>query len=224
MQLSIRIVINEKLFLKNPEDSAIGKNIVNEGLRLINDLGFEEFTFKKLAKEIGTTEATVYRYFENKHRLLVYLVNWYWTFLDYKVLFQINNISSPKDRLKKVIESLVFPMDESNNYTFINEQRAFELYMKEGSKAYLTRHVSTDNKDQFFKPYKDLCNRISVIIGDCNPKYKFSHSLSSTLLEMSHTQKYFAMNLPSLADLRKEEMDKDLVKFLQEMLFNTIGV
>jgi hypothetical protein len=46
MELDIRIKMNEKLFLRNPEDSVLGKKIVKNGLTLINKIGFEEFTFK----------------------------------------------------------------------------------------------------------------------------------------------------------------------------------
>ena len=59
MELDIRIKMNEKLFLRNPEDSVLGKKIVKNGLLLINKLGFEEFTFKKLSIEISTTEASI---------------------------------------------------------------------------------------------------------------------------------------------------------------------
>ena len=58
MQLDIRIKMNEKLYLRNPEDSAVGKRIVSQGLILINKLGFEDFTFKKLSIEIDTTTCT----------------------------------------------------------------------------------------------------------------------------------------------------------------------
>ncbi|UPT67071.1 MAG: TetR/AcrR family transcriptional regulator [Sphingobacteriales bacterium JAD_PAG50586_3] len=81
MEVQLRIRMNEKIYLRNPEESVLGKNIVRNGLLLINKLGFEEFTFKKLAKEINTTEASIYRYFENKHRLLLYIINWYWSLL-----------------------------------------------------------------------------------------------------------------------------------------------
>jgi AcrR family transcriptional regulator len=43
---------------------------VKNGLILINKIGFEEFTFKKLSIEISTTEASIYRYFENKHQII----------------------------------------------------------------------------------------------------------------------------------------------------------
>jgi len=191
MELDIRIKLNEKLFLRNPEDSVLGKKIVKNGLLLINKIGFEEFTFKKLALEISTTEASIYRYFENKHRLLVYLINWYWSFIDYKVTFRINNITNPEIKLKTIIKLLVEePKNINPNNDFITEKEAYFLIMWEGSKSYLTRNVNKDNKDRLFKPYKDLCERISIIIKEYNPKYKFPHSMASTLLEMAHSQNF----------------------------------
>jgi hypothetical protein len=90
------------------------------------------------------------------------------------------------------------------NSDFISEQEAYQLIMWEGSKSYLTRNVSKDNKDRLFKPYKDLCERISLIIKELNPKYKFPHSMASTILEMAHSQKFFMQNLPALTDFPKE--------------------
>jgi len=223
MELDIRIKMNEKLFLRNPEESALGKKIVKHGLILINKLGFEEFTFKKLAKEITTTEASIYRYFENKHRFLVYLINWYWSYLEYKVIFSINNISNPEIKLKTIIKLLVEePQNKNNSTDFISEHEAYKLIMWEGSKTYLTRNISKDNKDRLFKPYKDLCERIASIIKEFNPKYKFPHSLASTILEMAHSQKFFMQNLPALTDFQKEQDDKKIIHFLELLLFNSI--
>ncbi len=215
--------MNEKLFLRNPEDSALGKKIVKHGLLLINKLGFEEFTFKKLAAEIKTTEASIYRYFENKHRLLTYIITWYWSFIEYKVVFSINNIASPEMKLRTIIKLLVEePVDKGLDADFISESEAYKLVMWEGSKAYLTRHVSKDNKDRLFKPYKDLCERFSSIIKEYNPKYSFPHSLASTVLEMSHSQKFFLQNLPALTDFPKSNDDKKIIQFLESLLFNSI--
>jgi len=221
MQLDIRIKMNEKLYLRNPEESALGKRIVNRGLTLINKLGFEDFTFKKLAKEIDTTEASIYRYFENKHRLLIYLIAWYWSFLEYKVVFSINNITDPVIKLKAIISLLVVEPDKKMRNDFISEWEAYQLVKWEGSKAYLTRSVTRDNKDRLFKPYKDLCARIANIIKECNPKYKFPNSLASTMLEMSHAQKFFMENLPSLTDSQKIE-DSKLTLFLEEVIFKVL--
>ena len=223
MQLEVRIKMNEKLFLRNPEESVLGKKIVKQGLSLINKLGFENFTFKKLAIEIGTTEASIYRYFENKHKLLVYLITWYWSFLEYKVIFSLNNLTDPELKLKTIIKIITEePLNDVAVTNFISEYESYKLVIWEGSKAYLTRSVSKDNKDRVFKPYKDLCERFSSLIKQYNPKYKFPHSLSSTILEMAHSQKFFKQNLPALTDFPKDTDDKKIIMFLESLLFNAI--
>jgi AcrR family transcriptional regulator len=222
MELDIRIKMNEKLYLKNPEQSVIGKKIVIEGLKLINQLGFEHFTFKKLAQEIDTTEASIYRYFENKHRLLVYLITWYWSFLEYKIIINTQHINDPKNQLKAIIKLLVSePEKENTELEYLSEKEAAHLLKWEGSKAYLTQNISTDNKDQVFKPFKDICKRISTHILEINPKYKFPNSLASTLLEMSHAQKFFMENLPALSESNKSK-DKHLIAFLEDLVFKSI--
>ncbi len=45
---SLKIRINEKIYLKDPESSDLGKRIVEESIIMIDDIGFESFTFKKL--------------------------------------------------------------------------------------------------------------------------------------------------------------------------------
>ncbi|MDZ4667904.1 MAG: TetR/AcrR family transcriptional regulator [bacterium] len=213
--------MNNKLYLRNPEESQLGKKIVSNGLILINKLGFEDFTFKKLAIEIGTTEAGIYRYFENKHRLLVYLINWYWSYLEYKVIFETNNITDPELKLKTIIKLLVEePENEPSDY--ISECEAYKLLVWEGSKAYLTKKVITDNKDRLFKPYKDLCARISNTIKEHNPNYAFPNSLASSLLELSHSQKFFMNNLPALTDSIGADNQK-LIAFLETILFSSIN-
>lgn len=213
--------MNEKLYLRNPEESPVGKRIVSQGLVLINKLGFEDFTFKKLAQEIATTEATIYRYFENKHRLLVYLTTWYWSFVEYKVMFNLNNISDPTTKLKTIINLLVKEPDKNQKSDYISEYEAYLLVKWESSKSYLTRNVTKDNKDRLFKPYKDLCSRISHIMREFNPKCKYPNFLASTLLEMSHAQKFFMENLPSLTDTPQPD-EKRLILFLEHLIFKSL--
>ena len=95
MELYLKIKMNEKLFLRDPEQTELGKKIIRHSIQLIYKNGFELFTFKKLAEDIGTTEAGIYRYFENKHRLLIYITAWYWGWLQYRVVFNTNNIKDP---------------------------------------------------------------------------------------------------------------------------------
>lgn len=225
MLLEVRIKMNDKLFLRNPEESVLGKKIVKQGLVLINKLGFEDFTFKKLAAEVKSTEASIYRYFENKHKLLVYLITWYWSFLEYKVIFSTNNITNPKLKLKTIIKLITEePSNESESADYISEFESYKLVIWEGSKSYLNRNVSKDNKDRLFKPYKDLCERFSSIIKEYNPKYKFPHSLATTIIEMAHSQKFFKQNLPALTDFPREADDKEIILFLESLLFCSIKV
>ncbi len=222
MELQLQIKMNEKLFLRNPEQTELGKKIIFHSIQLIHKNGFESFTFKKLAEGIGTTEAGIYRYFENKHRLLIYITAWYWSWLEYRIAFNTANIKDPVVKLKKVIQLLATTVGDDIRTSYINENILHQIIISEGTKAYLTKHVSEDNKDQLFKPYKDLCAKIGDIILECNHKYKFPKSLSSTIIEMAHFQNYFMNNLPSLTDFGKDKDESRIVMFLEDLVFSSI--
>jgi len=222
MELQLQIKMNEKLFLRNPEQSELGKKIILHSIQLIYKNGFESFTFKKLAEDIGTTEAGIYRYFENKHRLLIYIAAWYWSWLEYRVTVNTNNIKDPVVKLKRVIKLLATVVEDDVKTSHVNENVLHQIIIAEGTKAYLTKHVSEDNKDQLFKPYKDLCAKIGDIILECNPKYKYPKSLSSTIIEMAHFQNFFMNNLPSLTDFGKTKDESAIVSFLGDLVFSAI--
>ena len=44
---NIKPEIQEGIFIKDPVTSSLGKRIVKEGVLLINEIGFEAFTFKE---------------------------------------------------------------------------------------------------------------------------------------------------------------------------------
>jgi AcrR family transcriptional regulator len=223
MRLEIQIKMNPSLYLRDPEQSELGRNIIKYSIELIHKIGFEAFTFKKLAEAIGTTEAGVYRYFENKHKLLVYIISWYWGWLQFQINYQTNNIKDPKLKLKKVIKILATNVVDDINTGHVDESILHQILVAEGSKAYLTNHVGKDNKQQFFKPYKDLCNAVGEIILECNPKYKYPHSLSSTIIEMAHLQNFFMNHLPSLTDFGKTRDETEIIKFLEDLVFKSIS-
>lgn len=222
MKLQLQIKMNEKLFLRNPEQTELGKKIILHSIQLIHKNGFESFTFKKLAEDIGTTEAGIYRYFENKHRLLIYITAWYWSWLEYRVAVNTNNIKDPVVKLKRVIKLLATTVEDDIKTGYVDESILHQIIIAEGTKAYLTKHVSEDNKDQLFKPYKDLCAIIGGIIIECNPKYKYARSLSSTIIEIAHFQNFFMNNLPSLTDFGKDKDESKIVAFLKDLVFCSI--
>ena len=100
---TIKIQVNEKIYVKDPETSILGKKIIEKSILLIDEIGFEEFTFKKLGDLIGSNESSIYRYFENKHKLLIYLCSWYWSWMEYRLVFTTNNLTDPLEKLKKAI-------------------------------------------------------------------------------------------------------------------------
>lgn len=222
MKLQFQITMNEALFLRNPENSDLGKNIIKHSVQLIHNTGFEAFTFKKLAEEIGTTEAGIYRYFENKHKLLVYLTAWYWGWLEFQISFTTNNIKNPTIKLKRVIKLLATPVEDDEVTSHINESLLHQIIISEGSKAYLTKQVGEDNKQHFFKPYKDLCAVVGDIILECNPKYKYPKSLASTIIEMAHFQTFFMHHLPSLTDFGKNNEESEIISFLNDLVFSSL--
>ncbi len=222
MKLQFHITMNEALFLRNPETSDLGKNILQHSVHLIQNNGFEAFTFKKLAEQIGTTEAGIYRYFENKHKLLVYITAWYCAWLEFQIQFQTNNIKDPVVKLKKVIKLLAKAAEDDEQTSYMDESLLHQIVIAEGSKAYLTKQVGEDNKQQSFKPYKDLCATIGAIISECNPKYKYPRSLASTIIEMAHFQNFFMNNLPSLTDFGKKKEEAEIVAFLNDLVFSSV--
>lgn len=200
MQTQIRISVNGSVFLKDPESSDLGKSIVEGGIDLIDDIGFEAFTFRKLAQEIGTTEASVYRYFENKQRLLLYLSCWYCRWMDYRLMLATANIESAEERLARAITVLVQQVEEDSEFSHINEVKLNRIIISEFSKAYLNKMVDKENEEGFFADYKGLVHRVSDIITEINPEYKYPHMLVSTIVEGAHLQRYFADHLPRLTD------------------------
>ena len=222
MDLYLKITMNEKLFLRNPEETDLGKKIIQHGIQLINKIGFEAFTFKKLAVEIGTTEAGIYRYFENKLLLLLYIVDWYWSWQEYRLIFNTNNMDNPEKKLKKAISLLATPVVDDVSTPYINETLLYEIVISEGAKTYLTSHVTEYNEAKLFKPYKDFCGRIAGIISECNPDYKYPRSLSSTIIEMSHSQNFYLKHLPSLTDFENVKDERKIFFFLENLVFSAI--
>jgi AcrR family transcriptional regulator len=224
MQVDFKVKMNANLFLRDPEGTEIGKQIIKMAVQMIVDLGYEQFTFKKLAIEMNSTEATVYRYFENKHKLLIYLIDWYWSFIEFQVIFQLNNIKSPEEKIKKLIDILVWEDNASDIFSELNQESLYYIAIAEGSKTYLSKDVDENNKELLYKPYKDLCARIAMMFKEYNPTYKYPASLASTLVETAHMQYYFMHHLPRLSDCSKKKNPKDIEGYLEHIVFGALDV
>ena len=215
MSIEIKISLNEGLYLKEPQDSKLGRNIIKYSILMIDDFGFESFTFKKLAERINSTEASIYRYFENKHLLLLFLVNWYWEWVSYLIKINVINIDDPKRKLKIIIHSFVSASKDNPGVAYVNESKLHNIVISEGMKAYHTKEVDNENSKGFFKSYKALAEFVSIVISEINPNFKYPFSLATNLFEMSNNQIYFAKHLPKLTDISR---DKNEIDEVEEML------
>ncbi len=222
MNIEFNPSLNEKLFLKNPQSTDIGKKIIKESISLISKIGYEQFTFKKLCIEIETTEATIYRYFINKHKLLIYLVSWYWSYLEFQIIIQLNNIASPTDKIKKIIDILVWEDNLEINFGAFDHQSLYFIAIAEGNKTYLSKDVDENNKDMLYKPFKDLSSRIAEVFLEYNPSYKYPNTLASSIIDLSHLQYFFMHHLPRLSDFANKK-PKDIEAFLEDLVFKTLN-
>lgn len=222
VEFKINFDINNKIFLKDPENSPLGREIVKKSIDLIYQLGFEHFTFKKLAIEINSTEATIYRYFENKHRLLLYILNWYWCYMDFLIGYKLENIKDKKERLKIVISLFTKELSEGTSQLDYNKKYLNHIVIAESSKVYLVKEVTEINKNAVFKPYKDLCSTVAGIITEYNPKYKFPRSLATTLIETSHDQQFFSINLPKLTDVNPKSKTDFTTTFIEDLFMKVL--
>ncbi len=215
---NISIAINEKLYVKNPETSNLGKKIIENSILLIDQIGFENFTFKKLGERIGSNESSIYRYFESKHKLLLYLSSWYWGWMEYKLVFATNNIASPVEKLKKAIAIVTEKIEDDYTTTHINESILNKIIIAEFTKTLLTKEVDEENKIGFFLVYKRVINRIIEMIVAVNPEYQFAKSLASSIVEGALHQHFLKDHLKTITNCNEiispTHFYTDLVKII----------
>jgi len=197
---NIRISVNEKLYLKDPETSTLGRNLLTRSIEMINEIGLEKFTFRKLAQELNTTESSIYRYFENKQKLLLYLSSWYWIWLETVLVFRTANISCGEEKLRVMINILCQSDLKMHCSHMLNLDLLRNIVIAESSKAYLTKEVDAANKEGLFGGFKQLCSRFIDVFLEINPTYPFPNMLSSTVVEGIFHQQFLSAHLPSLSN------------------------
>jgi AcrR family transcriptional regulator len=205
----LKISVPNKIFIKDPETSDLGKRIIENGILLINEIGFESFTFKKLGVKIGSNESSIYRYFESKHKLLLYLSSWYWAWLEYQLVIETFSISNSIEKLEKAITIVTRTVEKDTNFSHINETLLYRIIVNESSKSFLTKEVDTENKEGYFEIYKRLISRLEQMITSVKPDFKFSMSLASTILEGGLHQHFLKEHFPSITNCNNGETPTD---------------
>jgi len=221
-KINVNLNINSKLYQKDPLSTDLGKKIIEQSVSMIDDMGLENFSFRKLASEISSTESSIYRYFENKHYLFTYLINWYWEWTSTRIDISLNNITTPDDKLKTIIKILVEASLYNADSAFMDEEILHRIVIREGTKAYHHKLVDTENRYGFFLSYKALCKKISLVILEINPQHRYPKALATTLIETANNNIYFAKHLPKLTDVKEndEVANGDINKQIFDILYH----
>lgn len=222
---TLKLQMNKNLFLRDPQETDLGRKIIKESINMIDELGIEQFTFKKLAIKIESTEASIYRYFENKHRLLVYIIAWYWNWLEYKIDYGVQNIDDPKRKLEIAIRIVAEKKIKDGLFPEVDEVALYRIVIAESDKTYLTKQVDEDNSEGLFRGIKSLCKKIASFVKEINADYDYPHALISTMLQAAHQQVYFAEHLPSLTELSnsKDAIFENNIDFLTHLVISSLS-
>ena len=213
MKVKLQFDINPNIYLRDPQETKLGQNIIQHSIKLIHEIGFENFTFKKLSLEINCTEASVYRYFENKHKLLNFLTAWYWELLNFNIDFANSNIRDPKENLKPVIKIITHNKADFVE-TEINEKQLHTIIINEASKSLHIADVDQENLHGNFTSYKKLILKITDIIIRIESNYTYPNSLATLLMDTAIDHEYYAEHLPKLVNLTTGNLNEKLYDYL----------
>ncbi|HMP30851.1 MAG TPA: TetR/AcrR family transcriptional regulator [Saprospiraceae bacterium] len=215
MSVAIHIKVNNKLYNKDPQLSELGQKILKYSIILIDELGISTFTFKKLAEKIQSTEASIYRYFDNKHLLLHYLNNWYWEYVNARIEFAISNIYDPIVKLKKIFHVIITSSQRDLETEYIDEDILYRIILLEGATISHSKAVDEENAHGFFTNYKGIVAKISLLILEISPNYPFPRNTANLLLNVALNTKHNAQHLPRLTDIKySDHVDDDLYDLL----------
>lgn len=214
MEVYINPRINNDVYLKNPMDSELGKKIILASVDMIDELGFEKFNFKKLGQEINSTEASIYRYFPNKHRMLIYLSAWYWEFLLYHIQVHTKAIVDPREQLKTAIHNLVNIPDEAQSHSILNMHKLQSIINEQFYKIVRTKKISIQNDSGYFESYKKLCSALASIFNNIDASFKYPMTMATAVVEMSINNNYCCNHLPSLTEIKCGNNQKDQIEMM----------
>ncbi|GHA29229.1 TetR family transcriptional regulator [Salinimicrobium marinum] len=218
---SLKINVNPSLYLKDPESSVLGKKILEQSILLINEMGFENFTFKKLGAEIGSNESSIYRYFESKHKLLLYLTSWYWGWKEYQLVFATANVEDPRKKLEAAIEVITRCVEKDSFVSHIDEVILNKVVINEYSKSFLSKEVDRENEEGFFTFYNRLVFRIKEMILAVDNRYPYPSSLASTVIEGSLHQHFLIDHFSSLTECNEKILPSN---YFIHLVFSTLNI
>lgn len=206
-------------FIKNPVTSELGIRIVQSAISLLNEIGFDEFNFRKLAQQLHTSETSIYRYFESKMQLLNFLSQWYWFEVKEEILEEIIGLILPEEKIERAIEILCNPNGSSEDENpFFNLSQIHQLMIQESFRPDLW---GENNQKDDHASQKRLIQYLSEVILTINPNYSYPKTLVSVMIHSCHNQLLFSTHLPYFSDIPPDNL-QSLVNFIKTLTLSTI--
>jgi AcrR family transcriptional regulator len=103
-----------------PGEPGFHDHIVDRAAKLLIDVGYEGFTMRRLAKEVGCSAMALYRHFPNKESLILHLCSQLYKAYAAAVKQEFNSTLPPWTRLKRLIAAVIrFGVEYPDHYTLI---------------------------------------------------------------------------------------------------------
>ena len=206
----------EGTYLKDPQGSDLGIKIIKESIELMEEIGIEDFTFKKLSVRIESTEASVYRYFESKHQLLLYLYSWYWGWKMVEIDRATHFITTDFDKLITAMNLLIQQENKAAFAFSFSYEKLRNLIEKEGIKSFLTKKVDDENQIGAFDNYKKLVALLSSWVVATKKDFQFPNMLITTIIEGAHLQHFFGTHLKRLTN--HSDTNDNVAEFYKQLV------
>ncbi|MEN9511517.1 MAG: hypothetical protein RLZZ370_1336 [Bacteroidota bacterium] len=201
-------------FLKDPDSSETGRDIIRHGAAMMAAHGVEAFTFRKLAVQAGITEATVYRYFSNKHQMLLYLLNRYWNALEYRAMQETVHINDPMERLSRLTELLTVPVASTADNAMA--AHLYAIAMSESIKVHLGTETGSDWQKGMLNGYARITSLVAETLKVARPHYPYPRAWAATFVDSAMQQQFLLRHLPELTEI--EPSKASLTEFLRSLI------
>jgi AcrR family transcriptional regulator len=221
MQLLFRIPKQWGFYLRDPEETELGRKIVSAGIVLMDKLGFEQFTFRKLSVEIGSTEASIYRYFSNKGSFLRYCRAWYWSWLSYRLRIRLQNIAEPERQLHEAVKVLAESSQRDYDIPHIDESALHRVVIYEGRKGFL---AEKKKKSQTDPALQEILEQLTVILRRFNPRFRYAKSLALQLILTAHGYLFYFHHDPMISEVTSGKANEVVEKITNYLLFTVQSV
>ncbi len=218
--------ISPKLYVRDPQTTDLGKKMLQESVVLIDETGFEEFGIDKLARHLEVEEDEIYQYFESKHQIFVFLLNWYWEKTIVLIDSNTAQIHDPIQKLKKIIDLLVQGANYGPFADFIDDARLQNIVIRESAKGYRRDALGKEHQGDLFFSFEDLCSKITPTLLEINARFPYPRTLASTLIETANNTLYFAHHNPKLLDLqpsRGRMVNDQVIEMVEYLIFNILN-